>query len=222
MSASTSTRDIAPCLQFALAVIRQWRRYPRTMRLHRLVAVILSSPSRRAPEYERCGVKLPFPTQFLRPFVGQEPTSGPTTQQSPSRSTPRTRTSDPGAQSMFFRMLDRAHPRAGLLHTGGRSPARASGGDDLPRAAAQRRHPKRRPRVSRDNSAMARRARCSPPKAAKLARNAALRTWSGNDWLASSWLRAVLLFPARSCPGKAVGTDHGRTKAGQTPGARSS
>src|SRR5271169_697152 len=44
---------------------------------------------------------------------------------------------------------------------------------------------------------------------------------SRNGWLASLWLRAGLLFPARSCPGKAVGTDHGRTGDGQTPGARS-
>src|SRR6202453_4274256 len=44
---------------------------------------------------------------------------------------------------------------------------------------------------------------------------------SRNGWLASLWLRAGLLFPARSCPGKAVGRDHGRTGDGQTPGARS-
>src|ERR1700723_1246208 len=43
---------------------------------------------------------------------------------------------------------------------------------------------------------------------------------SRNGWLASLWLRAGLLFPARSCPGKAAGTDHGRTGDGQTPGAR--
>src|SRR5437660_10958339 len=42
-----------------------------------------------------------------------------------------------------------------------------------------------------------------------------------NGWLASSWLRAEILFPARSCPGKVVGMDHGRTGGGQTPGARS-
>src|SRR5271154_2913577 len=50
---------------------------------------------------------------------------------------------------------DRAPSRSGLLHAGGRSPARASGIDNLPRAAAQRRHPKQ----------------------AKLARNARLRTY---------------------------------------------
>ena len=48
--------------------------------------------------------------------------------------------------------------------------------DNLPRAAAQRRHPKRRPTGSCDASAMARRARCSPPKAGvKLARNACVK-----------------------------------------------
>src|SRR5271154_5272384 len=42
---------------------------------------------------------------------------------------------------------------------------RAGGIDNLQRAAAQRRHPKRRPRLSCDDSTMARRARCSPPQA---------------------------------------------------------
>ena len=60
---------------------------------------------------------------------------------------------------------DRAASRPGLLHAGGRSPARAGGIDDLAGATAQRRHPKRRPRISRDDSAMARRASCSPPEA---------------------------------------------------------
>jgi hypothetical protein len=60
---------------------------------------------------------------------------------------------------------DRAPSRLGLLHAGGRSPARAGGIDNLQRAAAQRRHPKRRPRLSCDDSTMARRARCSPPQA---------------------------------------------------------
>ena len=75
---------------------------------------------------------------------------------------------------------DRAPSRSGLLHAGGRSPARASGIDNLQRAAAQRRHPKRRPRVSCDDSVMARRARCSPPKAGEAERNAALRTYVEN------------------------------------------
>src|SRR5271155_477028 len=45
-------------------------------------------------------------------------------------------------------------------------------------------------------------------------------TWR-NDWLASSWLPAGLLFPVRLCPGKVVGMDRGRIGDGQTPGARS-
>ena len=56
------------------------------------------------------------------------------------------------------------------------------------------------------------------PKQAKLARNAALRiyveerlVWRRCGSERGSW------FPARSCPGKAVGTDHGRTGDGQTP-----
>jgi hypothetical protein len=53
----------------------------------------------------------------------------------------------------------RARPcRKSLASSGG--PRRRS-----PGVAAQRRHQKRRPRVSRDDSAMARRASCSPPKA---------------------------------------------------------
>src|SRR5207253_11205432 len=43
--------------------------------------------------------------------------------------------------------------------------ARAGSVDDLPGVAAQCRNQKRRPRVSRDDSAMARRASCSSPKA---------------------------------------------------------
>src|SRR3954452_20316693 len=60
---------------------------------------------------------------------------------------------------------DRTPSRAGPVHAGGCAPAWASGLDDLTRVAAQRRHPKRRLRVSRDNSAMARRTRCSSPQA---------------------------------------------------------
>ena len=45
-------------------------------------------------------------------------------------------------------------------------------------------------------------------------------TWR-NDWLALSWLRAVLRFPARPCPGKDVGTDRGKIGGGPGPGARS-
>src|SRR5258708_7879091 len=58
------------------------------------------------------------------------------------------------------------------------------------------------------------------PKPAKLALNPALRTYV-EERLASSSLRTGLLFPARQCPGKAVGTDNGKTGDGQVPGARS-
>ena len=103
-----------------------------------------------------------------------------------------------------------------------RSPARAGSVDDLPRVAAQRRHPKRRSGVSRDDSAMARRASRSPPQAGEAcAQRGIARPMWRNDWLASSSLRAGLLFPVRPCPGKAVGMDRGKTGGGQTPGARS-
>ena len=59
----------------------------------------------------------------------------------------------------------RAPSCSGLHHAGRCSPARAGSIDDLPGTAAQRRHPKRRPRVSCDDSAMVRRASCPPPKA---------------------------------------------------------
>src|ERR1700687_4912226 len=68
---------------------------------------------------------------------------------------------------------DRAPSRAGQYHTGGRSPARVGSIDNLPGVAAQRRHPKRRPRVSRNDSAMARRA----GRSSKLALNAALQAY---------------------------------------------
>jgi hypothetical protein len=48
---------------------------------------------------------------------------------------------------------------------GDRSPVRAGSLDDLAGTAAQRRHPKWRPRISRDDSPMVRRARGSAPKA---------------------------------------------------------
>ncbi len=51
---------------------------------------------------------------------------------------------------------DRAPSRAGPLHAGGRSPDRARGVDDLSGVAPQRRHPQRRPGVSRDNTQHAR------------------------------------------------------------------
>ena len=42
-----------------------------------------------------------------------------------------------------------------------------------------------------------------------------------SDWLASSSLRAALLWPARPCPGKAVDMDRGRIVDGPVRGARS-
>ena len=74
---------------------------------------------------------------------------------------------------------DRAPSRSGLLHAGGCSSARAGGIDNLPRAAAQRRHPKRRLLAYRATTAQwhAERAARRRPKQAKLARNAALRTY---------------------------------------------
>src|SRR6478672_3225795 len=62
---------------------------------------------------------------------------------------------------------DRASSRAGPLQARGCAPTWASGLDDLTRVAAQRRHPKRRLRVSRDNSAMARRARSEERRVGK-------------------------------------------------------
>ena len=59
---------------------------------------------------------------------------------------------------------DRAPSRSGLFHSGGRPPARTSSFNDLAGAAAQRCDPKRQPGVSRDHSAVACRAICSPPK----------------------------------------------------------
>ena len=88
------------------------------------------------------------------------------------------------------------------------SPARASGIDNLQRAsAAQRRHPKRRPR------GIVRRQRNGTPSALLAAQSRrSLRATGGvknlcrgNGCLASLRLRAGFLFPARSCPGKAVG-----------------
>ena len=66
----------------------------------------------------------------------------------------------------------------GYSMQGGRSPARASGIDNLQRAAAQRRHPKRRASRIRATTAQWHAERAARrPKQAKLARNAALRTY---------------------------------------------
>ena len=60
---------------------------------------------------------------------------------------------------------DCASARAGLRHAGDCPPARAGDLDDFAGIPTQRCHPKRWLRISRDNGAMARRARGSPPQA---------------------------------------------------------
>ena len=60
---------------------------------------------------------------------------------------------------------DRTSSRARLLHAGGWAPTRTNSFNDFAGVAAQRCDPKRQPGVSRDDSAMACRAICSPPKA---------------------------------------------------------
>ena len=60
---------------------------------------------------------------------------------------------------------DRTSSSAGLLHAGGCAPARTNSFNDFAGVAAQRCNPKRRLGVSRDDSAMACRSICSPPKA---------------------------------------------------------
>src|SRR5690242_16109939 len=58
-------------------------------------------------------------------------------------------------------------------------------------------------------------------KQAKLALNAALRTYVEERWQGSLSLRMGLLFLARLCAGKVAGMDRGSIGGGQTPGARS-
>src|SRR6516225_8028694 len=60
---------------------------------------------------------------------------------------------------------DRTSSSAGLLHAGGCAPARTNSFNDFAGVAAQRCNPKRRFGVSRDDSAMACRSICSPPRA---------------------------------------------------------
>src|SRR5262249_29213800 len=60
---------------------------------------------------------------------------------------------------------DRTSSSAELLHAGGCAPARTNSFNDFAGVAAQRCNPKRRLGVSRDDSAMACRSVCSPPKA---------------------------------------------------------
>ena len=78
---------------------------------------------------------------------------------------------------------------AGLLDAGGRAPARSGGINDLPRAAAQRCHTKRRPGVSRDDRAMACRAKpLAVPSRRSLCSTRHCEPMWRNDWLASSSL----------------------------------
>ena len=107
---------------------------------------------------------------------------------------------------------------------GGRSPARASGIDNLqescgatppPEAAASR-------IVRRQRNGRAPSARGSPPKAGEACAQRGVKNLCRGTvgWRRCGSERGSL-FPARSCPGKAAGTDLGRTGDGQTPGARS-
>ena len=86
-------------------------------------------------------------------------------------------------------------------------------------------NPKRRPRVSCDDSAMARRARCSPPKAGRSLRatrtvkNLCRRERFAGDVVDPSW--APLPATVVSWKNRRHVRDHGRTGDGQTPGARS-
>ena len=114
----------------------------------------------------------------------------------------------------------------GYSMQGGRSPARGEWHRQSPESCgATPPTRKRQPRVSCDDDNNGTpSARHSPPKAEEgeaCAQRGVKNLCRGTVGLASLWLRAGLLFQARSCPGKAVGTDHGRTGDGQTPGARS-
>ena len=112
---------------------------------------------------------------------------------------------------------DRAPSRSGLLHAGGRSPARASGIDNLQRAAAQRRHPKRRPRVSCDDSAMARRARCSPPKAGEACAQRGVKNLCRGT---VGWRRCGSERGSCSRPGRVLEKPSARTTEGPAMGKR--
>ena len=107
--------------------------------------------------------------------------------------------------------------RSGLLHAGGRSPARASGIDNLQRAAAQRRHPKRRPRVSCDDSAMARRARCSPPKAGEACAQRGVKNLCRGT---VGWRRRGSERGSCSRPGRVLEKRSARTTEGPAMGKR--
>ena len=112
---------------------------------------------------------------------------------------------------------DRAPSRSGLLHAGGRSPARASGIDNLQRAAAQRRHPKRRSRVSCDDSAMARRARGSPPKAGEACAQRGVKNLCRGT---VGWRRCGSERGSCSRPGRVLEKPSARTTEGPAMGKR--
>ena len=82
---------------------------------------------------------------------------------------------------------------------GGRSPAWAAGIDDLAGVAAQRRHSEQRPRVSRDNSATARQARCSPPQAGEACAECGLASLCGGTagWRCRRSKRGACSRPGR-------------------------
>ena len=112
---------------------------------------------------------------------------------------------------------DRAPSRSGLLHAGGRSSARSGGIDNLQRAAAQRRHPKRRPRVSCDDSAMARRARCSPPKAGEACAQRGVKNLCRGT---VGWRRCGSERGSCSRPGRVLEKPSARTTEGPAMGKR--
>ena len=117
---------------------------------------------------------------------------------------------------------DRAPSCAGQFHAGDRSAARPSGVDDLARVAPQRCHPGWRSGVSCDDGAVARRAIGASAEAGKArAQRGIAHLCGGTTGWRDRRLPAVLPFPARSYPGKDVGTDRGRIVGGPGPGARS-
>jgi hypothetical protein len=116
---------------------------------------------------------------------------------------------------------DRAPSRPGPLHAGDRTPARASGLDDLTRVAAQCCHPMRRPGVSCDNGATARRARCSPSQAGEACAQRGLANLcrGTTNWRHYRSGRAPVPDPAVSWKGRRHRPR--RIGDGQTHGARS-
>ena len=102
-------------------------------------------------------------------------------------------------------------PVPGLLHAGGRSPARAGGIDNLPRAAAQRRHPSGGLEYRATTAQWHAERAARRPKQAKLARNAALRTY------VEERLAGVVVAPSGICssrPGRVLEKPSARTTEG--------